>query len=225
MFIGHFAPAFAAAALSPRAPKLATLFVAGQLVDWAFFTFAFFGIERMRVEPGATVMVPFDLYYMPYTHSLLGSAIWALLFGAVIFWSRKDMLAALLGGLVVVSHWALDWLVHRPDLSLMGGTDMHGLGLWNQPLIAIPLELAITLGAFYWYLKRTNGPVGPPAILIALLLIFQAINWFGPAPQVAGPMLYGQALLAFAFATLFAAWVGTTRKHRRTVLFLPGPAR
>ncbi|WP_394728264.1 hypothetical protein [Altererythrobacter sp. GH1-8] len=225
MFIGHFAPAFAAAAISPRAPKLATLFVAGQLVDWAFFAFAFVGIERMRVEPGATVMVPFDLYHMPYTHSLLGNAIFALLFGGLVLWARRDLLAAILAALVVLSHWLLDWLTHRPDLSLMGGDDFHGLGLWNQPMIAIPLELGITLGAFYWYMRKTNGPVGPPAILITVLLAFQAVNWFGPPPQAAGPMLYGQALLAFLFATLFAAWVGTTRRHRRTVLFLSGPRR
>lgn len=225
MFIGHFAPAFAAAAISPRAPKLATLFVAGQLVDWAFFTFAFFGIERMRVDPNATVMVPLDLYHMPYTHSLLGSAIWALVFGTLILWARKDALAAFLAGLVVLSHWVLDWLTHRPDLSLMGGDQMHGLGLWNQPMIAIPLELGLTLGAFYWYIKATRGPVGPPAILLFVLLAFQAINWFGPPPQAAGPLLYSQALLAFLFATLFAAWVGTTRKHKRAVLSLMGPRR
>ncbi len=225
MFIGHFAPALAAAAISPRAPKLATLFIAGQLVDWAFFIFAFLGIERMRVDPDATVMVPLDLYHMPYTHSLLGTAVWALVFGALIVWARRDMLTGIIGGAVVLSHWFLDWLTHRPDLSLMGGEDMHGLGLWNQPLIAIPLELGITIGAFYWYVKATRGPIGPPAILLFVLLSFQAINWFGPAPEVAGPILYAQALLAFAFATLFAAWVGTTRKHKRAVLFLTGPRR
>ncbi len=225
MFIGHFAPAFAAAAISPRAPKLATLFVAGQLVDWAFFTFAFFGIERMRVEPGATVMVPLDLYHMPYTHSLLGTAAWAIVFTGLVLWARKDAVTASLAGLVVLSHWLLDWLTHRPDLSLMGGDDMHGLGLWNVPLIAIPLELGITIGAFYWYVKATRGPIGPPIILLTVLLAFQAINWFGPSPQTAGPLLYTQALLAFLLATLFAAWVGTTRKHKREVLSLLGPRR
>ncbi|NVE93705.1 metal-dependent hydrolase [Altererythrobacter lutimaris] len=225
MFIGHFAPALAAAAISPRAPKLATLFVAAQLVDWAFFTFAFFGIERMRVDPDATVMVPLDLYHMPYTHSLLGTAIWAIVFTGLVLLARKDALAALLGGFVVLSHWILDWLTHRPDLSLAGGEEKHGLGLWNEPMLAIPLELGITVGAFYWYMKSTRGPVGPPAILLFVLLAFQAINWFGPPPQVAGPFLYAQALLAFLLATLFAAWVGTTRKHKRAVLFLSGPRR
>ena len=45
MFIGHFAPAFLARGITEEAPKLGTLFIAAQLVDWAFFTFAIVGIE------------------------------------------------------------------------------------------------------------------------------------------------------------------------------------
>ncbi len=225
MFIGHFAPALAAAAISPRAPKLATLFIGAQLVDWAFFALALIGIEKMRIEPGATVMVPFDLYYMPYTHSLLAATIWALGFGAVVWLARREFLAFVLASIVVLSHWVLDWITHRPDLTIAGGTDAHGLGLWNFPAIAIPLELGITLGAFYWYVKSSRGPIGPPAILLVFLLIFQAVDWFGPAPTQAGPALYVTALAAFAVMTLLAAWVGTTRKHKREMLSLLGPRR
>jgi len=75
MFIGHFAPAFVAAAVSPERPRLGAMFVAAQLVDWGFFALALFGIENMRVDPAASVMVPFDLYDMPYTHSLLGAGV------------------------------------------------------------------------------------------------------------------------------------------------------
>ena len=186
MFIGHFAPAFAAAALSERAPKLATLFVGAQLVDWAFFLFAATGIEKMRIDPDATVMVPFDLYHMPYTHSLLGSAVWAALFGLVIVAMRRDVFAGILGALVVLSHWVLDFLTHRPDLTLAGGDRTYGLGLWNYPIAAIAIELGITIGAFIWFIKRTKGPIGPAAILLAVMLIFQAIDWFGPPPEAAG---------------------------------------
>ena len=48
MFIGHFAPAFVAAAAYSRGPRLGTYFVAAQLVDWAFFTLAIFGVEKRR---------------------------------------------------------------------------------------------------------------------------------------------------------------------------------
>ncbi len=215
MFIGHFAPAFAAAAVSPRAPKLGTLFIAAQLVDWAFFIFAAIGIEKMRVDPNATVMVPFDLYHMPYTHSLLGAAVWAILLGLFIRYRDRDSGAALLAALVVASHWLLDFLTHRPDLTIGGGEQTYGLGLWNYPYIAMPLELLITVGAFIWYIKRTRGPIAPPIILMALLLAFQAINWFGPAPQEANLFLYLQSLLAFGVAALFARWVGNNRWHKR----------
>ena len=215
MFIGHFAPALAAAAVSRRAPGLGTLFVAAQLVDWAFFALATVGIERMRVEPGATVMVPFDLYHMPYTHSLLGTAVWAVIFGLLVFALLREAVAGVLAGGVVLSHWLLDWLVHRPDLTLAGGEMKTGLGLWNYPAVAMPLELGLTLGAFYWYVRATRGPVGPPLVLLAVLLLFQAINWFAPHPAEAGLFLYLQALAAFAVASIVARWGGENRRHKR----------
>jgi predicted permease len=65
MFIGHFAPALLARGITEDAPKLGVLFIAAQLVDWAFFTFAIFGIEQLRIVPGITAMNPYDLVFMP----------------------------------------------------------------------------------------------------------------------------------------------------------------
>lgn len=108
----------------------------------------------------------------------------------------------------------LDLLVHRPDLTLTGGEQKFGLGLWNYPWIAIPLELGLTLWAFFFYLRQTRGPVAPPLVLLALLLAAQAINWFAPTPPAAGPALYLAALASYALVTLTAMWVGSTRRHR-----------
>lgn len=211
MFIGHFAPAFIAAAAYSRGPRLATYFVAAQLVDWAFFAFAIIGVERLRITPGVTQMNPLDLYHMPYTHSLLGTAMWALAFGiAVAIWKRNN-LGGIVAGLVVVSHWMLDWVVHRPDLTLVGGDDHYGLGLWNYPEIAMPLEIGITLAAFAFYIVRSRGPLGQPLMLMTALLAMQALNWFGPPPNSAGPALYLEALGAFAVATVLAAWTARNR--------------
>ena len=215
MYIGHWAAAFAAGAASPKAPKLGTLFVAAQLVDWGFFTFAAIGVEAMRVEPGATVMNPMDLYHMPYTHSLIGCGIWALAFAAIILATQRNRTGAWIAGLVVLSHWFTDLLVHRPDLTFFGGETRLGLGLWNYPYVAIPLELGLTIGAFAWYVRQTRGPLMPPMILMGILLVMQAINWFGPEPEEAGLALYLTALVSYAVATFFAYWVGTTRRHKR----------
>ncbi len=211
MFIGHFAPAFLAAAAYSRGPKLGTYFVAAQLVDWAFFALAAVGVEKMRIDPDASVMVPFDLYFMPYTHSMVAVTAWAIAFGVVIAVWHKDALAGLLTALVVASHWVLDWVTHIPDLTIAGGEQRYGLGLWNYPEIAMPLEIGITIGAFLYYLKRSRGPAAQPMILMGVLLAFQLINWFAPAPAEANIIVYAQALLAFGVATGFAVWVGENR--------------
>lgn len=215
MFIGHFAPAFVASAMGPRAPALGTTFIAAQLVDWAFFAFAIVGVEKMRIEPGATKMVPFDLYHMPYTHSLLGSGLFALAFALIVLIARRNAFAGLLAGLVVLSHWGLDWLTHRPDLTLAGSEPYYGLGLWNYPAVAMPLEIGLVLGGLFFYLKRTRGPAGPPMVLVFTLLALQAFNWFAPHPSEAGLFLHLQALVAFGIVTLMAAWVGENRQFVR----------
>ncbi|WP_284125300.1 hypothetical protein [Parerythrobacter aestuarii] len=217
MFIGHWAPAFLAAAASPRAPKLGTLFVAGQLVDWGFFALSIVGIEKMRITPGMTTMNSMDLYYMPYTHSLLGSAVWGLAFAAILILWRRDLFAAIVGGLVVVSHWLLDFLVHTQDLTLTGAPPKLGLGLWNYPAIEIPLELFLLVGAFILYMRSTKGPIAPPAILLVVLLGLQTFNWLAPEPDqwtIATPLL---GFVGFGLPTLIAVWVGSTRWHKREV--------
>lgn len=211
MFIGHFAPAFVAAAVYSRGPKLGTYFVAAQLVDWAFFGLAIVGIEKMRIDPDATVMVPFDLYHMPYTHSLVGAAAWGLGMALVVAIWHRDALAGALSGAVVLSHWLLDWVVHRPDLTMAGGDETYGLGLWNHPEIAMPLEIGIILAAFLYYLKRSRGPIAQPLILLSVLFAMQAINWFAPHPQEAGLFVFVQSLIAFGVLTGLAVWVGENR--------------
>lgn len=216
MFIGHWAPALAAAVLTRRQPRLGMLFVAAQLVDWVFFALLLFGVERMRVVPGITAMNPMDLYHMPYTHSLAGAAAFAALLGIVVWAWRRDARYALLAGAVVLSHWLTDLLVHRPDLTIAGSPPKLGLGLWNVPVVAIPLELALTFGALAFYLARTRGPALPPVLLAAILAALQAINWFGPPPT---EVTVGTSLLAFfayALATAAAWWLGMTRTRKPT---------
>jgi membrane-bound metal-dependent hydrolase YbcI (DUF457 family) len=214
MFIGHFAPAMVAAT-HPKAPGLGTLFVAGQLLDFGFFGLALAGIEKFRITPGITEMAPLDLYDMPYTHSLLGSAIWAAAFTLLIWLFTRNRTGALIGGAVVLSHWFLDLLVHAPDLTLAGSPPKMGFALWNYPLIEMPLELAITFGALAFFVIRTR-PIAPSSkfalVLLAILLaVFQAVNWFAPEPEAATPAMMITALIAFTVASAAAFLVGKTR--------------
>ncbi len=217
MFIGHFAPAIVAAT-HPKAPGLGSLFVAAQLVDFGFFGLALAGIENFRITPGITTMNPLDLYDMPFTHSLIGSAVWAIGFALLIWLFTKNRTGAAIGGAVVLSHWFLDLLVHAPDLTLAGSPPMLGFGLWNYPAIAMPLEIAITFGAL-WYFVVKSKATSPRAglalgLLVLLLAALQAFNWFAPEPEAATPDMMISALVAFALAALVATFVGRTRTLR-----------
>ena len=214
MFIGHYAPAFLAAA-SPRAQRLGPLFVAAQLVDIAFFAFVLLGVEHMRAVPGFTAMNAMDLYDMPYTHSLIGAlgfaAAWAI--GTRLL--GGDWAAAWIGAAVVASHWLLDLIVHAPDLTLLGHGRRYGLSLWNSPAIEMPLELALTFGALLFYAICTRGKRLPLVVLAAALAVVQAINWMEPQPSaVIDPVPASQPMLALVAYVLLAAlafWVGRTR--------------
>lgn len=183
MFIGHYGVSFAAKRAAPTV-SLATLFVAVQLLDVGWSTLVLCGVEKVRIVPGFTASNALDLYSMPYTHSLLGALAWSL--GAFllyrVFARNATRRAALVVGAAVFSHWVLDLIVHRPDLSLYDDTAKMGFGLWNYPAIELPLELLLLFAGVVIYLrtgvKRRLGVI----VFAVLMAAVQVFNFFGPAP-------------------------------------------
>ena len=212
MFIGHFAPALVAA-VRPKAAGLGVLFVAAQLVDIGFALLLIPGLEAMRIVPGITAMNPMDLHHMPFTHSLLGCVLWGALFALLVWVATRRRAAAIGAGLVVVSHWFVDLLVHRPDLTLFGAAPKMGFGLWNHPAIAMPLEIAFIGAALIYYAARTRAPTGNRrlCILAALLAAFQAIDWFGPKEPAYSLAIPATMLAAYTLLAAAAAWAGANR--------------
>jgi hypothetical protein len=192
--------------------------VAGQLVDLGFFSLMLLGVEKMRVVPGLSVMNPMDLYHMPYTHSLLGSAVWAAGFAAIIYAFTKNHTGAVIGGAVVLSHWFLDLAVHVPDLTLWGSPPKLGFGLWNYPAIEMPLELGLTFGALFYFMLRTRATAGTARLAVGLLAILlltvQMVNWFGPPPGEPSAGAAVTVLGTYLLMGAVAAWVGATRGLR-----------
>jgi hypothetical protein len=132
MFVGHYGPSFAIKAIRPAIP-LWLVFIAVQLVDFAWAVLVLLGIEKVRIVPGITASNPLDLYYMPYTQSLVAAVLWAV--AAIVLCKPlcgvRNWSAAAWIGAAVFSHWVLDWLVHRPDLPLYDDAMKVGLGIWN----------------------------------------------------------------------------------------------
>jgi hypothetical protein len=215
MFIGHFAPAFIAA-VHPKAPRLGTLFIGAQLVDLAFFAFVILDVEKMRITPGITAMNPMDLYHMPYTHSLGGGMIFAAAFAWLLYYTSRSAAGALIGAGVVLSHWFVDLLVHAPDLTVMGSPPKLGLGLWNYPLLEMPLELGITGAAFGFYMSRTKAKKGATLRsaywLVGVMVALQLYNWLGPEPEQFDMSLPIMALVAFGLFIWLAYRLDRTRE-------------
>src|ERR1700737_3022222 len=100
MFVGHYSVAFAVKSDENRIP-LWVLFVAVQLLDFLWAPFVLLGIEKVRIVPGITAAGPLDLYYMPYTHSLIGALVWSGLAFAIyrmVSGAKASRVAALLVG-------------------------------------------------------------------------------------------------------------------------------
>ena len=142
MFVGHYGVSFAAKRVD-RAIPLWVLFLAVQFLDVLWAPCVLLGIEKVRIVPGITASNPFDLYYMPYTHSLVAAVVWSLVSGFAyqLVARPRGPLAGGVVGAAVFSHWVLDFVVHRPDLPLYDNSAKVGLGLWNAPALAQP-ELA-----------------------------------------------------------------------------------
>jgi hypothetical protein len=186
MFVGHFGVGFGAKAAVPRT-SLGTLFLASQFIDLLWPSFLLFGLETVAISPGITRVTPLDFTSYPWSHSLAAVVVWAVLFAGVYFLLKKYPKGAWVCGLLVVSHWVLDFLTHRPDLPLAPGAGARlGLGLWQSLPATLVVELGIFAAGLWLYLRTTRATdrVGTVALwsLVAFLLLMYLGNLFGPPP-------------------------------------------
>lgn len=217
MFIGHFGAGLAAKKIDNR-PSLGTLFIAAQWIDLIWPLFLLLGLEKVQIDPGNTAFTPLNFIYYPFTHSLLGVLIWGLLIGGVYYLIKKNLKGSFLLGGLVLSHWILDLLTHRPDLPIMPGMELKvGLGLWNSIAFTIIVEGLIFVGGAYLYMKSTRAMNKKGSIALWSLLIFSiivyVINVFGPPPPSEEPIAYAGFLM-----WLFVIWGYWIDRNRESII-------
>jgi hypothetical protein len=216
MFVGHYAASLTLKSFENRV-SLGVLFLAVQSVDILFFPFVLAGIERMNIVENFTQSTHFELEYMPFTHGLLSSVLWAVAAYAVFRWVVvKKQSVAVVVAVAVLSHWLLDLPVHTPDLPLWSDTSpKFGFGLWNNAIATYLLEAALLLFALWMYLRSTKattavGKYGM-TVFVGVLLLINVSNIFG-APMVDTKI--GLSIFALSSYFLFAAvafWLDSKR--------------
>lgn len=217
MFIGHFGLGFGAKRALP-AVSLGVLFLAVQLADLLWPTLVLLGIEEFRALPGATRVTPLDFVSYPYSHSLLTLVAWGALLGiGYVALRRAGVSTGVTLAALVVSHWVLDVVTHRPDMPLTPwGAERLGLGLWNSLPGTAVAELILFLGGTALYARATEprDRTGRIAFLalVAFLLLVSVANLLGPPPPSATAVAW--TAQATWLLVLWGAWVDRHRQPR-----------
>lgn len=213
MFIGHFALGLGGKRAAPGV-SLGTLFFAAQFLDLLWPVLVLVGIETVRIDPGNTPVTPLDFASYPYSHSLLAVLLWAGVIGALYYVVRRRKAAAVVVGLLVFSHWALDFATHRPDLPLSPGSPARvGLGLWYSLPATLAVEFALFAAGAVLYARTTKaldtiGRYGFAGLLIFLSVSYLAAVLGPPPPSIPAIGWAGQSMW------LLVAWGYWIDRHR-----------
>jgi len=176
MWIGHVAPALFLRPYLPAVP-LSVLFLGCASADCVGFVFSLLGIEQFRYNPLKHGVLPYD-FLMPYSHSLLGMTVWALLYASIA--TILVLTGVIRSGprqsksspapswisifvptvLVTISHWLFEIPVHRTlrdGVPLVPeGSIKFGWGWFEYQLLSNALEFALFLPAVAFYFAKTR---------------------------------------------------------------------
>jgi len=142
--LGHLGLGFAA---KPAASKvhLVVLLIATELIDILWTVFYFTGIDNNRVGIDSS----------PWSHSLFMSLFWSVMAALIAYHVYHDRRSGMVIGLLVFSHWVIDFITHPmgaifggkplpPDLPLFFNSSYNvGLGLYNH---SFPIAIATDIG-------------------------------------------------------------------------------
>jgi hypothetical protein len=214
MFVGHFGVGFAAKRVAPQV-SLGSLFLAAEFADGLWPVFLLAGIEHVRIVPGLMKASALDLYNYPWSHSLLALCVWSALVGGVYYAVQGNRQGAWVLGGLVVSHWFLDLVMHRPDMPVFPRGPYLGFGLWNSMPATLGIESLLYVAGFALYTKTTYPADRIGSAALGVLVILLAVLWlaslFGPPPPDDRTVA-----ISGLIGWLFIPWGYWVDRHRRT---------
>lgn len=206
MLYGHIGVGLAAKRVAPKA-SLGVLLLAATVIDTLCGVFVITGIEGIDASGTSSI---------PWSHGLFMAVVWSIAgFAAAILLSR-DRRTGIIVGLLVFSHWVLDFISHPmgmgrdlpPDLPLFfEGSPKVGLGLYNSVAAALVTDIGLLVGGIVVYLTSTRAKdrTGTSAFWLMVLFIVML------ALPAAVPQLSILATLALVLLLPLGNWVD---RHR-----------
>ncbi len=163
MLFGHAGAALAARRAAPEVP-FPVLLAAADGLDLLCLGLCAVGAERIQARPGPAS----EASSYPWSHGLAGALTWSAATGAIAAHHYRSRRTGAVLGLLVLSHWVLDFIAHAPDLPLvLEGWPKVGLGLeysqdgslhWRRGLAA---EFAVlAAGAAIGLRRRSPAAAG-----------------------------------------------------------------
>jgi len=214
MFAGHIGAALAVGR-AERGVNVGVFIAAALLLDVLLWLFVLLGWESVTI-PADFARTHQPEFAFPYSHGLFASAVWSALAGSLAFFLCRRHLArwriAALVAVAVLSHWALDALVHRPELPLLGARSrLVGLALWDNMALALILEAALVSLGLYLFIRGARVGRNKSIALVVLSIVVMAFTAVGmtmaPAPPSAKAMA-ASSLGTLAVVCALAYWFG-----------------
>jgi len=214
MFAGHVGVALGLHRVERRVHP-AALIAGALLLDLLLWTFVLAGWEQVQM-PSDYARHHYLMFVFPYSHGLLATLVWCGLAWAIAGAGLRSLGSVRwrIGGVVglaVLSHWALDALVHVRGLPLTGDNSLRvGLGLWENTLAAVLVESAITIGGVWFFFRgvaaRRAWAIALLAIVLLLLTMTVAGETVGGTPP-STRSLAAASLVSNLIVVVTCGWV------------------
>jgi len=223
MWTGHWGPSLILKTITPNVP-LGVLFFTASLPDFVAFLHVLLGLPMEYLALAEYLPGCFKYFaHMPFTHSLAGNAMLALLASLTYYLYSKSKVGATSVFLSTLSHFPLEIPGHRKDLRILPTDEPTlGFGLFNSQLITFLLEGAVVGLCYYHYLNKTSPLPGnkirsdKAALYLGLFLAIQHVLFvLNATPTVNVQLVHAPMFLIQILATsLLAQVVDNVRTDR-----------
>jgi hypothetical protein len=150
--LAHLGVGLAAKPAAPKVPVV-VLVVSAYAIDFIWGVFFFTGLERLPESNSPTTN--------PWSHGLFMAVVWSVLAGLAAALISRDRRISLIVGLLVFSHWVVDFISHPMTAVFPGDTGLPllfegsptvGLGVWRTQLGVNIGEYGTIIGGSIIYL-------------------------------------------------------------------------